>query len=136
MPQPPYTKPIGLPFVELQSVDSTNNYARKQIHAGLAQHGMTIFAHEQLTGKGQRGKSWSSEKGVNIIMSIVIKPQPLLLTQQFMLNACVAVAVYEDSRVVPLMGSNTIQGPKTERRRRSAGTNSGHQFIRMIPVDL
>lgn len=95
MPQPPYTKPIGLPFVELQSVDSTNNYARQQIHAGLAQHGMTVFAHEQLTGKGQRGKGWSSESGVNIMMSILIKPQKLQLTQQFMLSACIAVAIHE-----------------------------------------
>jgi BirA family transcriptional regulator, biotin operon repressor / biotin---[acetyl-CoA-carboxylase] ligase len=95
LPQPPYTKPIGLPFVELQSVDSTNNYARQQLHAGLAQHGMAIFAHEQLSGKGQRGKDWSSEKDANIILSIVIKPQPLLLTQQFMLSACVAVAIHD-----------------------------------------
>jgi BirA family biotin operon repressor/biotin-[acetyl-CoA-carboxylase] ligase len=95
LPQPPDTKPIGLPFVELQSVDSTNNYARQQIHAGLAQHGMTIFTHQQLAGKGQRGKDWSSEKDANIIISIVVKPQPLLLTQQFMLSACVAVAVHD-----------------------------------------
>jgi len=95
LPQPPYTKPIGLPFIELQSVDSTNNYARKQIHAGLAQHGMAVFAHEQLSGKGQRGKSWSSEKDVNILLSIVIKPGPLLLTQQFMLSACVVAAVHD-----------------------------------------
>jgi BirA family transcriptional regulator, biotin operon repressor / biotin---[acetyl-CoA-carboxylase] ligase len=95
LPQPPYTNPLGFPFTKLQSVDSTNNYARQQIHAGLAQHGMAIFAHEQLSGKGQRGKGWSSEKGVNIILSIVIKPQPLLLTQQFMLSACVAVAVHD-----------------------------------------
>jgi BirA family biotin operon repressor/biotin-[acetyl-CoA-carboxylase] ligase len=94
LPQPPYTKPIGLPFVELQSVDSTNNYARQQIHAGLAQHGMVFFAHEQLMGKGQRGKGWSSERDVNIILSIVVKPQPLLLTQQFMLSACVAVTIH------------------------------------------
>lgn len=95
LPQPPYTKPIGLPFLELQSVDSTNNYARQQIHAGLAQHGMAIFAHEQLSGKGQRGKGWSSEKDANIILSIVIKPQPLILTQQFMLSACVAVTIHD-----------------------------------------
>ena len=94
MPQPPYTKPIGLPFVELQSVDSTNNYARQQIHAGLAQHGMTIFAHEQLSGKGQRGKSWDSEKGLNIMMSIVVKPEPLTLSNQFMLSACVAISIH------------------------------------------
>jgi BirA family biotin operon repressor/biotin-[acetyl-CoA-carboxylase] ligase len=84
-----------LPFVELQSVDSTNNYARQQIHAGLALPGMTIFTHEQLSGKGQRGKDWRSEKDANIILSIVVKPQPLLLTQQFMLNASVAVAVHD-----------------------------------------
>jgi BirA family transcriptional regulator, biotin operon repressor / biotin---[acetyl-CoA-carboxylase] ligase len=95
LPQPPYTKPIGLPFVELQSVDSTNNYARQQIHAGLAHHGMTIYAHEQLSGKGQRGKGWSSEPGVNIMMSILIKPQTLQLTQQFLLSACIAVAIHE-----------------------------------------
>lgn len=95
MRQQPLTTPIGLPFVELQSVDSTNNYARQQIHAGLAQPGMVIFAHEQLAGKGQRGKDWISERDANIILSIVVKPQPLLLPQQFMLSACVAVAVHD-----------------------------------------
>ena len=93
MRQPPYTKQIGLPFLELQSVDSTNNYARQQIHAGLAQHGMAIFAHEQLSRKGQRGKFWHSEKDANILLSIVVRPQPLQPTQQFMLSACVAVAI-------------------------------------------
>lgn len=92
--QPPDTKPIGLPFVELQSIDSTNNYARQQIHAGLAQHGMAVFSHEQLMGKGQRGKTWSSEREACIILSIVLKPYPfLLLSQQFILNACVSVAI-------------------------------------------
>ena len=95
MRQPPYTIPIGLPFVELQSVDSTNNYARQQIHAGLAQHGMAIFAHEQLNGKGQRGKSWCSEKDTSIVLSLVIKPGPMLLTQQFMFSACVTVAIHD-----------------------------------------
>ena len=82
-------------FIELQSVDSTNNYARAQLHAGLAQHGMTIFAHEQVAGKGQRGKVWTSEKEANIALSVVIKPASLRLTRQFHLSACVAVAVHE-----------------------------------------
>lgn len=95
MPQPSATKPIGLPFIELQSVDSTNNYARQQMHAGLAQHGVTFFAHEQVSGKGQRGKVWASEKGANIILSLLVKPNPLQLAQQFQLSACMAVAVHE-----------------------------------------
>ncbi len=95
MPQPFSTRPFGLPFIELQSIDSTNNYARQQIHAGLAQHGMAIFAHEQLAGKGQMGKVWATEKSANIVLSILVKPQPLQITQQFHLSACVAVALQE-----------------------------------------
>jgi len=105
LPEPLVTKPIGTPFIELRSVDSTNNYAREQIQAsrssklpvsqGLAEHGMAFFAHEQLAGKGQRGKSWASEPGSNIMLSILLKPQGIPLAQQFRLSACVAVAVHE-----------------------------------------
>ncbi|MBI5859051.1 MAG: biotin--[acetyl-CoA-carboxylase] ligase [Sphingobacteriales bacterium] len=79
----------------MQSVDSTNNYARKLIHDKLAQHGMAIFGHEQLAGKGQRGKIWLSEKDANILLSILLKPGPLQLSQQFRLSACMAVAVHD-----------------------------------------
>lgn len=87
--------PIGTPFIELQSVDSSNNYARAIIHENMAQHGMAFFAHEQTAGKGQRGKTWMSEKGSNIIVSIVIQPTFLLISNQFHLSACVAVAIHD-----------------------------------------
>lgn len=102
MPQPPSTKALGSPFLELQSVDSTNNYARRLIkeaclpdRQGFALHGTAIFAHKQVAGKGQRSKVWSSEKEANIILSLVVNPQPLQLIQQFQLSACVALAVQE-----------------------------------------
>jgi BirA family biotin operon repressor/biotin-[acetyl-CoA-carboxylase] ligase len=89
-----------MPFIELQTVDSTNNYALKQIHAGrltegqtLPQHGLAIFAHEQTAGKGQRGKRWMSSKGLDIALSIIINPVPLGVAQQFQLSACAAVTV-------------------------------------------
>jgi BirA family transcriptional regulator, biotin operon repressor / biotin---[acetyl-CoA-carboxylase] ligase len=83
---------IGKPFTELQSVDSTNNYALSRVHEGMAQHGACFFAHEQTAGKGQRGKSWASEKGANLILSIVLKPDFLHVFQQFQVSACAAVA--------------------------------------------
>jgi BirA family transcriptional regulator, biotin operon repressor / biotin---[acetyl-CoA-carboxylase] ligase len=101
LPQPPFHNPLGSPFIELQSVDSTNNYARNLLHEarlpdrqGLVQHGLAIFAHEQVSGKGQRGKIWTSEKGSNIILSLVVKPLSLQLAQQFQLSVCAAVAVH------------------------------------------
>jgi BirA family biotin operon repressor/biotin-[acetyl-CoA-carboxylase] ligase len=81
--------------MELSSVGSTNNYAFEQIHANMAQPGTCYFAHEQTAGKGQRSKSWTSEKGANIILSIVLKPFFLQPFQQFHLSACVATAAYQ-----------------------------------------
>ncbi|HUR64979.1 MAG TPA: biotin--[acetyl-CoA-carboxylase] ligase [Chitinophagaceae bacterium] len=94
-PNGPSTNIIGSPFIELQSVDSTNNYARQQIHAGLAQHGQAFFAHDQVAGKGQRGKVWLAEPGQNIILSIVVDPAALKVDQQFQLNACVALVLLD-----------------------------------------
>lgn len=67
----------------------------QQVHDGLAKHGMAWFASEQTAGKGQRGKSWTSEKGKNIAMSLVIKPALLKMAGQFHLSAAVALAVFE-----------------------------------------
>jgi len=94
LPLPSAGYSLGSPFIELQSVDSTNNYALAQIHANLAQPGTCYFAHEQIAGKGQRGKSWATEKDANIIMTVVLKPGFLQVFQQFQLSACVAVATY------------------------------------------
>ena len=95
MPLPSGIHSLGTPFIELQSIDSTNNYALAQIHAKLAQPGTCYFAHEQTSGKGQRGKTWATERGMNIIISIVLKPDFLQAMQQFQLSACVAVATHQ-----------------------------------------
>lgn len=95
MPLPADAQSLGIPFIELESVDSTNNYALGQIHANLAQPGTCYFAHEQTAGKGQRGKSWATEKEANVILSIALTPKFLHLFQQFHLSACVAVGTHK-----------------------------------------
>jgi BirA family transcriptional regulator, biotin operon repressor / biotin---[acetyl-CoA-carboxylase] ligase len=82
-------------FIELESVDSTNNYAMAQAHAGTASQGDLFFAHDQWAGKGQRGKTWSSGKGENIILSLVLEPVFLAITQQFSLSIAVALAAHD-----------------------------------------
>ena len=82
-------------FTILDTVDSTNNYAMARIDDGFAKHGMVWFANEQTAGKGQRGKNWTSEKGENIVMSLVLSPGQLKITSQFHLSAAVALACFE-----------------------------------------
>jgi len=102
LPLPSPGNPIGEPFIELQSIDSTNKYAMGLIHGNHlpdgqdeAQHGTAIFSYEQTAGKGQRGKNWVSEKDSNIALSILLNPYPLRIQDQFQLSICVAVSVYE-----------------------------------------
>lgn len=66
-----------------------------KVHAGMANHGMAWFAQEQTSGKGQRGKSWKTEPGKNIALSIVLQPEKLHARQQFHLSAAVALACFD-----------------------------------------
>jgi BirA family biotin operon repressor/biotin-[acetyl-CoA-carboxylase] ligase len=84
--------PADVLFKILDTVDSTNNYAMGQLHAGLATHGMAWHAREQTAGKGQRGKSWQTGQDQNIAMSLIIEPVRLKTEQQFYLSMVVALA--------------------------------------------
>ena len=86
-------------WIELPSVDSTNNYAMGLIHEGLAQHGLTIRTAHQTKGKGQRGRVWETEPGANLSFSIIVKPG-LLLTQSFQLLAATALAVRDELETI------------------------------------
>lgn len=86
------TNPV---LIFLPSVDSTNNYAMAQVHAGLATHGMAWFANDQYAGKGQRGKQWNSQPGENIALSIVLQPSFIEPSNQFQLSAAVALGAFD-----------------------------------------
>jgi BirA family transcriptional regulator, biotin operon repressor / biotin---[acetyl-CoA-carboxylase] ligase len=85
---------LGQPLVILPMVNSTNNYAMGQLRAGMATPGQAWFAMEQTAGRGQRQNAWVAEAGKNIIISIAIHPN-LLLQQQFLLSAAVALGTYD-----------------------------------------
>jgi BirA family biotin operon repressor/biotin-[acetyl-CoA-carboxylase] ligase len=103
--------PIGHSFIELKSVDSTNNYAMAQAAAGMASHGTLFFATDQWAGKGQRGRAWTSAPGENIILSAVLEPVALSIAQTFGLSACVALACYDFFSRYAGQGSTRIKWP-------------------------
>jgi BirA family biotin operon repressor/biotin-[acetyl-CoA-carboxylase] ligase len=76
-------------------VDSSNNYAMGKVHAGTVSHGAVFFAREQWAGKGQRGKTWLSSPGENIMMSVVLEPVFLPITEQFRLSAAIALSGHD-----------------------------------------
>jgi BirA family biotin operon repressor/biotin-[acetyl-CoA-carboxylase] ligase len=91
----PRHNPVGKPFFELSEVESSNNYAMQMAQAHLAVHGTTWFAHYQNAGKGQRGKRWNAERSQNVMISSILEPKMLLVENQFLLNATVALACHD-----------------------------------------
>ena len=66
-----------------------------RIHEGMASDGLVCLAHHQWAGKGQRGKSWLDEPGQNLIMSLVIEPGILKISQQFLFSTAVALGILD-----------------------------------------
>ena len=95
MPHQTIPSPLGEPFIELTTVESTNNYAMAQMQNGAATHGTAYFAHDQTAGKGQRGKSWTTNPGENVILSVIVTPDDGKLEDLFLLSATTANACYD-----------------------------------------
>lgn len=87
--------PIGQPFMELAVVESTNIYAMDLLQANMAGHGTAVFAHQQTAGKGQRGKRWTGEPGLNIALSVIVDCSFLTITRQFPLSSMAALACHD-----------------------------------------
>ncbi|MBL8001334.1 MAG: biotin--[acetyl-CoA-carboxylase] ligase [Flavobacteriales bacterium] len=88
------TRLSGHPLIELDSVDSTNKYAADRLHLPELQHGTVILAHEQTQGRGQRERTWSSNKGLDLTFSLVLRPKGLKAAGQFVLAKVAALAVH------------------------------------------
>ena len=58
----------------LDSVDSTNNYAKKLASSG-APHGSVVIAKKQTAGRGRLDRSFYSPSDAGVYLSIVLRPE-------------------------------------------------------------
>lgn len=84
---------IGHKILELEEVDSTNNYAESLLRQGDVPEGLVITTWRQTAGKGQGTNSWVSEPGRNITLSVILYPVFLKAGEQFLLNKAIALGV-------------------------------------------
>ena len=83
-------------------MDSTSTFIREMIAdertggvvSAHALPGMTlVVAEDQTKGRGQVGNSWETEKGKNIIFSLLCHPDFVRASKQFLLSQCMALAI-------------------------------------------
>ncbi len=87
--------PNLFPHIHLEETNSTNEYLACLCHRQQTDEFTVVQADYQTAGKGQRGNSWESERGKNLLFSFVLYPTSLEARKQFILSQAISLAVKE-----------------------------------------
>ena len=87
-------------IISLATVDSTNRYMRDNASELWSKHGesgfVVVTAGHQTAGRGQRGNTWNSNAGENLLFSILARPgETLQVSKQFILSQAVALSIHD-----------------------------------------
>ena len=87
-------------IIRLATVDSTNRYMRDNACGLWSKHGesgfVVVTARHQTAGRGQRGNTWCSNAGENLLFSILVRPgETLEVSKQFLLSQAVALCIHD-----------------------------------------
>lgn len=95
-------------LLTLKSVASTNSWLKGNA-AGLP-HGTVVLTHDQTAGRGQRGNSWEAEPGKNLTLSILLRPEAIHPSKQFLISEMVSLAVVDtlEKFLVPYVNRERI----------------------------
>ncbi|MBD79859.1 MAG: biotin--[acetyl-CoA-carboxylase] ligase [Crocinitomicaceae bacterium] len=80
-------------FIHLNSVDSTNRFLRELSKSRQLNNWTAVYADYQTNGKGQRGNTWRSVSGKNLLCSVYYRPISLNANQAFFINEWVSFSV-------------------------------------------
>jgi BirA family transcriptional regulator, biotin operon repressor / biotin---[acetyl-CoA-carboxylase] ligase len=69
------TRRLGRELVYLAVTGSTMDIAREQARAGVPE-GYAVMAEEQTAGRGRLGRVWVAPPGVNLSVSVLLRPTP------------------------------------------------------------
>ncbi|MDD4777127.1 MAG: biotin--[acetyl-CoA-carboxylase] ligase [Fermentimonas sp.] len=120
--------------IRLKEVDSTNNYLKSLVREQRPEEGSMVIADFQSVGRGQMGNGWCSEKGKNLLFSILIYPDIVPVNEQFIISRIASLAVkntldqftddirikwpndiyWKDKKIAGMLIENDVQGKNIE----------------------
>ena len=100
---------IGRKIIQIESVDSTNNYIANLLSDGKIEHGTVILTDNQTKGRGQRGTEWLSNAGENLIFSTYLETANMSVNDQFHITQFISISVCDSLKILGL--NPTIKWP-------------------------
>jgi BirA family biotin operon repressor/biotin-[acetyl-CoA-carboxylase] ligase len=79
---------------KLDAINSTSTYLKQLSKKTETDNWTVVSAEYQTLGRGQVDTKWISEKGKNLIFSILIRYDSLKVQNQFFLNCAISLGIY------------------------------------------
>lgn len=80
-------------IIKINSTSSTNTFLKELSSKQQLSEGTVIQTYAQTAGRGQHGTSWEAEPGKNITCSILLYPDFLPLSENFLLSKVIALGI-------------------------------------------
>jgi BirA family biotin operon repressor/biotin-[acetyl-CoA-carboxylase] ligase len=84
---------IGSNLIFYEILTSTNTEASMLLKNNDMKEGTVIYTDFQTSGKGQQGNRWISEKGKNLLISIILYPGSVKPEEQFLISMTVSLGI-------------------------------------------
>lgn len=143
---------LGNHVLHLGTVTSTNDLARQLLEEQIIHHGTFIRADMQSKGRGQEHNVWESDKGANLLCSLVLIPDGMKVDRQVHLNISMCLAVrdmvqeccpthsvcikwpndvyVDDHKIAGILIENALQGTSLKHAIVGMGININQQIFR------
>jgi BirA family transcriptional regulator, biotin operon repressor / biotin---[acetyl-CoA-carboxylase] ligase len=92
----PFPDIFPVPLIHINETNSTNNYLQSLCSKQKMEELTVVVADFQTSGRGQRGNSWESDPGKNLLFSTVIFPEFLEARRQFLISQVISLAIKEE----------------------------------------
>ena len=81
-------------LVKLDAINSTNSYLKDLSKAINTKNWTVVSTEFQSSGRGQMHTKWESERSKNLICSVLIKHDKIIIQDQFYLNCAISLGIY------------------------------------------
>ena len=80
-------------IIEFDEISSTNDYSMDLVRREQVPEFTVVRTDFQTKGRGQVGNCWVSNRGENLLFSVILHPSHIPANNQFILSQCVSMAV-------------------------------------------
>ena len=145
---------IGSKLFYSEELTSTNSHASLMLKEGPVAEGSVFYADFQTSGKGRAGNKWESERGKNLLISIILYPESLLPEDQCFISMAFSLGICDfadnhfagskikwpndiyinDDKIAGILIENSILGSSLESTIAGIGFNINQiQFPSSVP---